>query len=130
VQVATAELDEQKPKVIIAKKELTAVLLSFDPFRNVRVSAEHAAINGLTGRESNVELDIWTRIRCEIGCWVGWVKGGMGWWVLGRLQLHQFLPLSAACLCSNVYNDDIYVTLLLRHFFIELQDAHRQRFTS
>jgi hypothetical protein len=26
--------------VIIAKKELTAVLLSFDPFRNVRVSAE------------------------------------------------------------------------------------------
>jgi hypothetical protein len=41
VQVATAEWDVQKPKVIIAKKELTAVLLSFDPFRNVRVSAEH-----------------------------------------------------------------------------------------
>jgi hypothetical protein len=40
VQVATAEWDVQKPKVIIAKKELTAVLLSFDPFRNVRVCAE------------------------------------------------------------------------------------------
>jgi hypothetical protein len=56
VQVATAEWDVQKPKVIIAKKELTAVLLSFDPFRNVRVSVEHAAINGLTGRESNEDI--------------------------------------------------------------------------
>ncbi len=52
MQVATAEWDVQKPKVIIAKKELTAVLLSFDPFRNVRV----CAINGLTRRESNVDI--------------------------------------------------------------------------
>jgi hypothetical protein len=48
VQVATAEWDVQKPKVIIAKKELTAVLLSFDPFRNVRVCAERML--RLTGR--------------------------------------------------------------------------------
>jgi hypothetical protein len=130
VQVATAEWDVQKPKVIIAKKELTAVLLSFDPFRNVRVSAEHAAINGLTGRESNVDIRHLDTNQVGNGVLVGrgrvrWGGGSFGW-VGKSTSFHPFLQRA----CVQMFNDDIYVTLLLRHFFIKLQDAHLQRFIS
>ena len=53
LQVSTAESDVQKPKVIIAKKELTSVLLSFDPFRNGCLGFRKGLLSGDSLRHQN-----------------------------------------------------------------------------
>ncbi len=107
------------------------------PLQECQSQCGTLTINGLTGRESNVDIrhldtnQVGNRVLVGWGGWgVGW--GGVRWrgggWrgIFNSTSFHPFLQPA----CVQMFNDDIYVTLLLRHFCIELQDAHRQRFRS